>query len=223
MTRTLSHRPPASAGLAGLLTGPLGQAGGACVVDGLPDAATVHALLREAHHAYPAASRQVLMSGDRATGRGGTPERALRTAGGGSVQDALYAAPGLHASLSDLCGATVGPSGGRGSYSYYVEAGDFLGLHLDVETCDVTLITVLSDDTDPCGPGGGLAIYPHRFGAALDPIRRRPEDGVQLLRARPGQSVVLLGGLVPHCVAPLPDTGQRIISALCFTAAQPPM
>ena len=41
---------------------------------------------------------------------------------------------------------------------------------------------------------------------------------VDVVRATPGQSIVLLGGLVPHRVIPLSDRGQRVISALCFRA-----
>jgi hypothetical protein len=43
-----------------------------------------------------------------------------------------------------------------------------------------------------------------------------------LIKARPGQSILLLGGLVPHRVEPLGPVGQRVISALCFRADAPP-
>jgi hypothetical protein len=158
-------------------------------------------------------------SDDGADGRGGMPDRALHTAGAGAVQDALYASPGLHAFLSAQCGHPIVPSGNRGSYSYYVEPGDHLGLHLDVDSCDVTLITVLHADTAPADPGGGLAVYPSRLGAPLRDVRDAPEAGMGLIKADPGQSIVILGGLVPHRVLPLGASGQRIISALCFTAA----
>ena len=142
---------------------------------GCPTPATCAALAHEAHAAYPDSSRQVLADDDGADGRGGMPARALHTAGAGAVQDALYASSGLQAFLSAQCGHPIVPSGNRGSYSYYVEPGDHLGLHLDVDTCDVTLITVLHDDTDPADPGGGLAVYPARLGvaAAATSARRR--------------------------------------------------
>jgi hypothetical protein len=189
------------------------------VFDGVPDPGTCTALAHEARAAYPESSRQVLERDDGADGRGGMPDRALHTAGAGAVQDALYASPGLHAFLSAQCGHPIVPSGNRGSYSYYVEPGDHLGLHLDVDSCDVTLITVLHDDTDPADPGGGLAVYPSRLGAPLRDVRDAPEAGMGLIKADPGQSIVILGGLVPHRVLPLGASGQRIISALCFTAA----
>ena len=207
--------------LAALHAGPLGRAGGVTVLDAVPDALTCGALMQEAQSAYAASTRQENIDGDGAEGRGGMPPRALQSAGGGGVQDALYAAPGLHALLSAHCGARIEPSGNRGSYSYYVQPGDFLDTHLDVDTCDVTLITVLHDDTDPADAAGGLAVYPGALGAPLRQVRAAPEAGVGVVKASPGQSIVILGGLVPHRVIPLGPWGQRIISALCFRATAP--
>ena len=135
------------------------------------------------------------------------------------MQDELYASPGLSAVLSEQCGAPIVPSGNRGSYSYYVQPGDFLDTHLDVDTCDVTLITVLYDDIDLDDVAGALAVYAGRFSASLSSIRAAPDEGVGFVKARPGQSIVILGGLVPHRLVPLGAAGQRVISALCFEAA----
>ena len=212
-------RPATDAALARLASGPLARAGGVAVFGGVPDASTCQALAWEALGAYPESSRQVLDRDDGAQGRGGMPSRALQTAGGGAVQDALYGSPALHAFLSAQCGLPIVPSGNRGSYSFYVEPGDFLGLHLDVDTCDVTLITVLQDGTEPNDPGGGLAVYPAALGAPLGHVRAAGDAGMAVVKARPGESVVLLGGLVPHRVLPLGASGQRVIPALCFTAA----
>ena len=88
------------------------------MLPGLPDAFTCHAMAIEARQAYLTADRQELAAGDRADGRGGTPARALCTAAGGEVQDALYASDWLHAFVSDQCGTAVRPSGNRGSYSF---------------------------------------------------------------------------------------------------------
>ena len=213
-----TSRDPA---LQALAEGPLGRAGGVAVFEGVPDPATCTALALEAHAAYPESSRQVLEHGDGSEGRGGMPARALHTAGAGAAQDALYGSAWLHAFLSEQCGAAIVPSGNRGSYSYYVQPGDHLGLHLDIDTCDVTLITVLHDDTDPADAAGGLAVYPGALGAPLRQVRAAPEAGMGVVKASPGQSIVILGGLVPHRVLPLGPWGQRIISALCFRAAAP--
>jgi hypothetical protein len=202
-----------------LCAGPLGAAGGVAVLDAVPDHGTCQALALEAHGAYGASSRQECADGDYADGRGGVPRRALQTAPGRAVQDGLYASPWLRAVLSAQCGTPVEPSGNRGSYSYYVQPGDFLDTHLDIDTCDVTLITVLYDDIDPDDSAGALAVYPGAFAAQLGAIRAAPEEGVAYIKARAGESIVILGGLVPHRVVPLPARGQRVISALCFQAA----
>ena len=206
------------AALARLAAGPLAQAGGVAVFGGVPDAMTCQALADEAYRLYPESSRQLLGEDDGAQGRGGMPSRALQSVGGAGVQDALYAAPALHAFLGAQCGLPIVPSGNRGSYSFYVEPGDFLGLHLDVDTCDVTLITILQDDTDARDPGGGLGVYPGALGSPLGPVRAASGAGMSVVKARPGESIVILGGLGPHPVLPLGPTGQRVISARCFTA-----
>lgn len=219
MTAFAALAPRRADPLEALLAGPLARAGGVAVFEGLPPGDAFLAIAHEAWQAYPESDRQDLDEGDEEDGRGGTPARALQTAGGGEAQDEVYAAPWLHAFLSEQCGVPIVPSGNRGSYSYYVQPGDFLDLHLDIDTCDVTLITVLHDDIDPSDPAGALAAYPGAFSTPLHNIRAAPEAGVALVKARPGQSIVILGGLVPHKVLPLGPAGQRIISALCFRAA----
>lgn len=219
LDRARGHRR----GLAGgrLLDGPLAGAGGVAVVDGLPDPGTTAALLREAMALYPDTEAQIVDRHDGATGRGGIPDRRLRTSGGGPVQDAFYTALWLSDFLSSVCGAPVVPTGGRGSYSFYVEEGDYLGLHLDIDACDVTLITVLRDDAPPGDPSGGLLVHPRHLGASLNEVRGRPDPAGGLVRAAPGQSIVLLGGLLPHETVPVDADHPRIISALCFRAEAP--
>lgn len=204
-----------------LLTGPLAGAGGVAVVDGLPDPGTTAALLAEATALYPDAEAQTVEQHDGTTGRGGVPDRRLRTSGGGPVQDALYAAPWLCAFLTSVCGTPVVPTGGRGSYSFYVDEGDYLGLHLDIDTCDVTLITVLRDDAPPGDPSGSLLVHPDHLGADLEEVRRCRDRGGGLVKAVAGRSIVLLGGLLPHETVPVVAGRARIISALCFRAEGP--
>ena len=216
---TLATRPSALPDAAlRLLHGPVGAAGGVAVVDGLPDGCLVAALLEEASTAYLASDRQEVDVDDGAEGRGGTPARHLYTAGGGPVQDAFYGAAWLSDYLSSVCGVRVRPTGTRGSFSFYVHDGDHLGLHLDIEACDVTLISVLRDDAGPERPSGGLLVHAGHLGADLHAVRRDPEVEVGVVKAVPGQSVVLLGGLLPHETVPVEPGGTRIISALCFVA-----
>jgi len=84
-----------------------------------------------------------------------------------------------------------------------------------------TEVIVLHDDTDPAVIRSVLAVYPGALGAPLRQVRAAPEAGMGVVKAGPGQSIVILGGLVPHRVLPLGPWGQRIISALCFRAAAP--
>ena len=188
------------------------------VVDAIPDTATFLALRTEAWVAYDTADRQECDTDDGEAFRGGMPRRRLFSAGAGPAQDHFYHDPRLARSLSDLCGLTVTRSGSRGSYSYYASEGDCLDLHRDVETCDVTLITCLHDTSDPRSPSGALVLYPDRLTEPLSEIRARPDDGAVILKLMAGQSLVLLGGVVPHRVLPVVEGQARVISALCFLA-----
>ncbi len=201
-----------------LRCGPLALGGGVVLCQTLLPPAVSAGLLREATKRYLDSVRQVSHQPDNSTGRGGLPARALSTAPGGPVQDCLYTSRSLSEYLGQLCGTNVRPTGSRGSYSYYSEAGDFLDTHLDIHQCDVTLITVLYDDTDPSTLGGALVTFPDRIDCSLEEVRALETDSGWILKPRPGESVVLLGGLIPHRVAPLTGIGKRIISALCYEA-----
>jgi hypothetical protein len=191
---------------------------GFAVVDAIPDPVTFDAMRAEAWEAYDTADRQECDTDDGEELRGGMPRRRLFSAGAGPAQDHFYHDLRLAQSLSDLCGVTVTRSGSRGSYSYYMSDGDCLDLHRDVETCDVTLITCLHDSSDPLSPVGALVVYPDRIAEPLSEIRARPDDGAVALKLMPGQSIVLLGGVVPHRVLPVVAGQARVISALCFLA-----
>lgn len=192
---------------------------GLAIVDSIPDPSTLEAMRVEAWAAYDDADRQECDTDDGEEVRGGMPGRRLYSAGAGPKQDAFYHDPRLALLLGDLCGMMVRPSGSRGSYSYYVVPGDYLALHRDVDTCDVTLITCLHDTSDPQSASGALMLYPERLLDPLSEIRARPDDGAVVVKLLAGQSVILLGGVVPHCVLPVGDGQARVISALCFGAA----
>jgi hypothetical protein len=134
------------------------------------------------------------------------------------VQDAWYASDPLQQFLSAQVGLPVVPSGNRGSYSYYARAGDFLDLHRDVETCDLAVLTALHDNSAPTDQSGGLVVYPGRIGEPLSAIRERSQEGAYLVKLLPGQTIVLLGGVLPHRVIPVAEGQLRIISVLCFRA-----
>lgn len=188
------------------------------VEEHLPGAVTTRRLADEAVRLSSSATRQVSINVIGDDGRGATPSRELANGGGGPEQDALYHHRPLHAWLAANCGVTVRPTSARGTYSYYTRPGDYLDLHVDVVGCDVTVITVLHDDTPPDDPGGGLAVYGDHLGRTLGAVYEELPAPTALLKAGVGQSVVILGGLVPHRVIPLAATGARVISALCFEA-----
>ncbi len=193
----------------------LSAAGGCIIWDGFPAHGWFEALRAEAEIQYSAAEIQECPIDDTEEIRGGTPSRSLLTAGGGSVQDAFYADANLLDALSQLCGARISRSGTRGSYNFYARDLDFLGLHRDVDECDVAVITLLHDNSPP-GVGATLVAYPDRYAEPLSAIRASPYDGARAVDVRPGQSIVLAGGLIPHCVTPAAPGQLRVISALCF-------
>lgn len=194
---------------------PLLSAGGFAVVERLPGATHAwRALLDEALRQAPHAERQQHDRDAASDGRGGLPARRLFSSPGGERLDALYGDP----EFQDLVGRTVGmlvsPSGFQGSYSYYVRPGDHLGLHRDIDACDVAVITCLCDT----GGSGALRLYPRRAAEPLSRIRATSHQGRVDIHLRPGHTIVLMGGYVPHATTPMAANQRRIISALCYRA-----
>jgi hypothetical protein len=194
-----------------------GRHGGFGVYTGLPDSHSFRGLCDEAAQFYPSATHQESWDADAEEIRGGKPRRKLLSSTAGPVQDAMYASQPLQRYLSNELGLTVVPSGNRGSYSYYAREGDFLDVHRDIETCDVALITALHD-SNPAQNSGALVLYPGRVGEPLSSIRSDPRRGASLVKLYAGQTIVLFGGVVPHCVLPVAMGQLRIVSVLCFRA-----
>jgi len=200
-----------------LLASPLvKESRGFRVYSGLPDPYTFNGLMSEALELYPSANVQESYEPDYEDGRGGKPPRKLLTSTAGAIQDALYANEWLQEFLTSQAGLPVVPAGNRGSYSYYARAGDFLELHLDVDRCDLALITVLHDNSASNDPAGSLVLYPDRISEPLSLIRESLEDGACPVKMLPGQTIALLGGIVPHRVLPVNEGQVRIISVMCF-------
>lgn len=189
--------------------------GGAFVTRSLLDTATVARLADEAAAERRAADFQETLVDDLADHRGGQPARRLWSAQGGQFQDTVYAAAEVARKLSRVTGRAVTPAGNRGSFSFY-EGGHFLGLHRDIPTCDLSVITVLSDDSDRDDPAGGLLIYPDRCDEPLSAIREAPRLGARVLKAGPGDTIVIAGGEVAHRILPMAPDTTRVISVLCF-------
>lgn len=201
--------PPAE-----VLSSRLFRSGGYFIVSGLFDEETLRRLREEAETSRPDGTRQRLAESDGAEGRGGSPARSYRSAPGRDLHWSLHGSPEMAEALRGLCGATVTASG-SGNYSFYEEPGDFLALHRDILQCDIAAITAL---TSPAGeaPQGELTVYPGFIREPLSAVRaagRRYGTPIPLER---GQTVVLLGGLVPHEVTEASPGQVRIVAVNCY-------
>lgn len=189
---------------------------GIMLVRGLFDAATTRALLGEAHALRPGAARGSVAASDATEGRGGAPARNFISASGGALHWELHGTAQMARALARLCGLDVAAFGG-GTYSYY-EPGDFLALHRDVERCDLATITCLSDAAGGAARGG-LVVYPDFTTAPLSAVRARGRAAGVPVALRPGDTAVLLGGIVPHEVAAV--EGERVVAVMCYRLAEP--
>jgi hypothetical protein len=200
---------------------PLYQRGGFVLIDKLLDPTNLAQLQRESLTLGSQASENLMLETDRNAfeihfGRGGSPARKFLSTQGGTVQDAFYQSITLKTTLETLSQTRINPTGARGTFSYYARDGDFLALHRDILQCDLTLITCLFDRTKGAASslGGVLRLYPNHN---LKPLSSINAQSLSIdLRLEVGQSIALLGGIVPHEVLPT-VTGQiRIVSVLCF-------
>lgn len=194
---------------------PLAQGGGYAVTR-LLSARARGVLAREALRMYPQAE---VWRRDRSTDElavGGDPARLLELGPGGPALNRLYAASTVARLLRGLTGLDWIPSGDAGSYSYYRRPGHHLGLHQDVDECNLALIACVHERGAVAdGTSGVLQLWP---GRELPDVRRDPKPGRVLVRLQPGEALVLLGGVVPHAVSPVEAGHVRIVAPLCFQA-----
>jgi hypothetical protein len=162
-----------------------------------------------ASHANAAESR-VHFSESR--GRG-DPDRWLESAPGGQVLNDFVSSVDVAGALHALTGVDWTPAG-PGSWSYYRSEGHHLGIHRDVAVCDLAVITCVVDE-GRSGRSGLLRVWPTRSRATPDELRRSAHGHVDL-RVSAGDTVVLLGGLLPHCVLPLAVGHLRIVAPICY-------
>ena len=192
--------------------------GGFGVFEGLAEPAALAGMLSEAVAASGTATESHVPVSDGEQVRGGRPARRFLTSSGGPVQQRFYQAPPVLRFLRSVTHPSLQPTGPVGTYSYYARPGDYLAIHRDIVTCDVAVITCLSDAPETAR-GGGLSLYPERLFEPLSAIRATPARGACLVRLAAGQTIVLYGGLVPHALQPV-DAGQvRIVSVLCYRVA----
>jgi hypothetical protein len=203
--------PPAD-----VLQSRLFAAGGYLVVRGLFDEQTLKDLRDEAEHARTDAERVLVTDSDGTEGRGGFPARAYRQGAGGDLHWALHSCPQMAETLATVCGLSVSVTG-RGTYSYYEQAGDFLAVHRDLLECDVAVITALTGCTMEC-PAGELVVYPNLIREPLSAARAAGRDAGTSVPLDRGHTMILLGGIVPHEVAPTTAGQQRVVAINCYRA-----
>lgn len=150
--------------------------------------------------------------------RGGAPARHFRSVPGGAVQEAFYYSPQLLDFLHQLCNVPLTPLGGRGTYSFYAQAGDYLAIHRDILSCDVAVITCLYNAPQREAYGGALCLYPSRLDEPLSLIRSTPDEGAVIVNLEPGQTLIMFGGIIPHTLLPVSAEQTRIVSVLCYRA-----
>lgn len=195
---------------------PLMKEGGFGVFEGLLSGAGRKQMLAEALSLLKRAQLCHEPVSDTEEVRGGNPARCFLSAPGEEVQQALYHAPGMLRFLAKVSGTCLVPTGERGTFTYYARAGDHLSIHRDIETCDVAVITCLYDNAHPAGQAGMLSLYPGRLFEPLSAIRGAPDRGAVRLRLLEGQTIVMFGGVMPHCVLPVSEGQIRIVSVLCY-------
>jgi hypothetical protein len=120
-----------------------------------------------------------------------------------------------------MTGVAWTPSAQLGTYSFYCRPGHHLDLHRDVDACDLAVIACLYEHGAPAaGTAGALCLWPGRRHERLAAIRADPERGRVVVRLVAGEAIVLVGGIVPHAIAPLGEEHTRIVAPLCFRPAR---
>jgi hypothetical protein len=193
---------------------PLMRAGGYVVLPDLISRQKIASLVEEALSLRPKGFRAVSAGPDDFEGRGGNPARAYRLVNAGQTQWDVYGSPDMALVLSNLMNTPVVATG-SGTYSYYEEPGDFLALHRDVLTCDMAVITCLADDA-PEQDGGSLRLHPGYCDQPLAAIRAGNGADSVLVHLRQGETIVMLGGIVPHELLPVCSGQNRIVSVMCY-------
>ncbi len=194
------------------------ERGGFDVFEGLVDERMRREMLSEAVALLPHATRCEVTVSDGEEQRGGKPRRRFINAQGGPLQQAFNTSPEVLDFLRGLTNRALTFTGEIGTYSYYMDPGDYLDIHRDIVTCDVAVITCLHDRGTDGGDSGRLCLYPERLSEPLSQIRATPEHGAVNVRVEVGQTIVLYGGIVPHALLPVAEGQARIVSVLCYRA-----
>jgi hypothetical protein len=187
--------------------------GGYAAVSGIFGRGLLEALKAEAAGVRPLGQRTILPMSNGTEGRGGSPARALRSSPCGEVHQALHASREVAGAISEICGIFVS-STGVGTYHYYEREGDFFALHRDFVGSDVAVITCISECLTE-QPAGGLLVYPNLFRLGLSQVRAAEQASLAIPLV-PGETAVLLGGLLPHEVSPVAAGQHRVVAVNCY-------
>jgi hypothetical protein len=201
--------PPAE-----VLQSRLFAAGGYLVVQGFFDEATLQELRAEAEQVRLDAQSMLVTDSDGTEGRGGFPARAYLSGPGRELHWELHGCQQMAETLASVCGLSVSASG-SGTYSFYEQAGDFLAVHRDVEQCDMAVITSLTRCMADC-PAGELVVYPDFIREPLSAVRAAGRGAGVSVPLDRGHSIILLGGILPHEVAPTSPGQERIVAINCY-------
>ncbi len=190
--------------------------GGFEVWEELLGAADLQSLIREAARARVTAQESCVLEDDLEEVRGGQPARRFFTGLGGPVQRALAHSPDLRRELQARTGLALAPLADGGSFTWYAGQGHHLAVHRDIPGCEVAVITCLSASGGPRA-GGHLHLWPPAWSKPLSSVRAAPASGRESLWLRPGQTLVLFGGAIPHAVTSLRAQHERLVSVFCFS------
>jgi len=193
------------------------EQGGYSILRDFPSAEVLAGLRADALEQLAIATESRVDQSDGEEGRGGNPARRFLSAAGGPAQQKFYRSEALARRLAMEAQAAVRPTGAGATYTYYCREGDYIGIHLDIHTCDLVAITCLSDNCPAdAGNAGKLCFWPGAIGQPLSEVRARPAEGAVVRRLRPGETLVMLGGLLPHALLPVRAGQLRIVSVMCF-------
>lgn len=195
-----------------VLQSTLWRAGGFLALRGFPGKNALAAIRRESEGILRKAERQEWSNANQEDWRGGQPERFVSGVTAGHCLNGICGGPEMLRVLQGLLSAEVRYAGG-GSITVYDRPGDRLGLHRDIEVCDVTLVTCLWEDGER---QGALRAYPEYCALPLSMIPASRANLGFTVDLQAGDSAVLLGGVVPHEVTPMGQGQRRVVSLVCY-------
>ena len=184
-------------------------------LDELFDAETAARLAREAEAAR--ASARPWSSTDYALSRSGqlSSPRSHRSGSPGGVLRALHEGNRVRELLRELTGLHFFAT--RASYLFY-EPGDFIGLHTDLDACQVTLVTSVLGSPDPLVLHPELAAMPGPVLLALSRRSAGVPAGGEPVAVPHGGVLVLRGSRVPHHRPPA--RSECAVATLCYAALE---